>query len=199
MYAVYRYTNDAPPTLDTTLLFNMITWAEQDEEIQNYGLFAGWGLWNQGSWAINDNPAEAPAAQWVEDPHDTSCQTSYCMAGQAAHQAGYRAIFQGLHSGEACIKQETAGRTKQGYTIWQDVTNAPIESIAIVGRRVLGLTDDEADLFFEGDNELDDLRRLANTFCFGRDLPLLFPNDPIELSIETEYYRIDTVTPARVL
>ena len=179
------------PTLNATLLFDLIRWAEHDDTIDK-----SWGTWDQSSWGWVK--ATALTDGQVKEARNGACQTAYCMAGQAAHQAGYRLLynegdritrdiemFDGHHfdglsiTASECVQQRpTDRRTPRGAVIWEDVPGATEEQISTVGAEVLGLTDEEAERFFEGDNDLPELRAMANRFCDDRGLPLLFPYDP---------------------
>ena len=177
------------PTLNSVLLFDLIRWAEHDDAIDA----ARWGTWDQSSWGwvkVEDQMKEA---------RNGACKTAYCMAGQAAHQGGYRLLFDtgdvhsvdiemydGHHyegdvaSASDCVQQRpTNRRDSKGVIIWEDVPGADERPVSEVGREVLGLTSDEAEVFFEGDNDLHRLRSMANRFCQDRALPLLYPYDEV--------------------
>jgi hypothetical protein len=174
------------PALDTVLLFDLIRWAEQDEAIDH----AWWGTWDQSSWGWVMTDEEVKARR------NGSCKTAYCMAGQAAHQAGYRLVFDysdtitreiDMHDGthfdghvataSTCVPQRDTGRkNSKGYPIFEDVPGGEVEQVSIVGRQALGLTHAESDYFFEGDNGIDALKMMANRFCQDRGQPLLFPD-----------------------
>jgi hypothetical protein len=181
-----------PPTtteeLNAPLLFQLIQWAERDERD---GEFQGWGHWDQSAWG------------WVPtDPKEVrngACQSAYCMAGQAAHQAGWRLLYDGgdeiirsvlsddskvwqgsAISASECVPQRNTGvKDSKGFDIWEDIPGGEAQPISVVGREALGLESDEAEMFFDGDNTLDTLKEMANLFCQDRGLPLLYPNEPI--------------------
>lgn len=170
------------PDLDFTLLFDLIRWAAQDEAVLNRFV----GTWDQGSWAWIDGTDLRRLGIEPEDDAEIEvarrnglCGSSYCIAGQAAMQADYRLIaYSG--SAEQCIKERPTDQVNdKGLTIWQDVPGAQPEQIMDVGRDVLGLTQVESEKLFDGSNDIDRLRGLANLFCQVRSLPLLFPDDPI--------------------
>jgi hypothetical protein len=174
------------PELNTLLMVDLIRWAERDEEIDHQW----WGTWDQSSWGW------AVTEEDQKNLRNGACKTAYCMAGQAAHQAGYRLEFQQfdtihremtMHDGtfldarvasaSTCVQQRDTGRkTSKGAPIWEDVPDAESKQISHVGREALGLTMEEADAFFEGDNTLDRLKMMANWFCVNRGLPLLYPD-----------------------
>jgi len=175
--------------LNTGLLFDLIQWAEADERFDA----ALWGAWDQSAWGWIITEQER------KERSNGSCQTAYCMAGQAVHQAGYRldydhgdALARNIDMRDGtryvgpvavaseCIKQRPTGQVNaKGYAVMEDVPGAEKEQIGAVARETLGLDIDEADLFFEGSNEIEQLRQMANLFCASRGLPPLFPNDPV--------------------
>jgi hypothetical protein len=178
------------PTLNSTLLFDLVRWAEHDAEFDHQI----WGTWDQGAWGwvMADQIEKAYVRNGV-------CRTAYCMAGQAVHQAGYRLLFDANSQTEReiemadgrdfvgqvatandCIKQYDTGRKdSKGFQIWEDVATAEPEPINQVAIDILGLTHEEADVFFEGSNEAYQLREMANWFCQSRGLPLLYPYDDV--------------------
>lgn len=197
-------TTDTLPELDVEMIFKLIKWAEQDEKF--LADFADWGRWNQGVWGglARDQAAdilglEVPffrlTDQQMQELRNGHCQTAYCMAGQTVAQHGYRLIYDGgaetlldgttetvVVTGSSCIKQEQVGtRTVAGREIptYRDVPGARPERISYLAAKLLGLTDDEADMFFSGSNGLDTLRKYANYFCHERNLPLLFPEHAV--------------------
>lgn len=184
-YSLTYYANSTPeslPELDTLLIFQLIKWAEADEEWSKVGQqveeFAGWGHWVQGSWAgVSDQNGVLTQEDRVAQ-RNGECGTSFCMAGQAAWQSGYRMLFDNPTRAQAsaCVQQEiTDGVDAKGYQIWRDVPGAPARSIQEVAQERLGLTEDESNVFFEGDNTVRMLKGFANTMCAARALPLLFP------------------------
>lgn len=179
-------TVQALPTLNTLLLVDLIRWAERDEEIDH----KLWGTWDQGSWGW------AVTKEDAKELRNGSCKTAYCMAGQAAHQAGYRLEFNDadtvhrnmwMHDGthidarvataSTCVPQYDTGRkNSHGHAIWADVPDGEQRQISHVGQEALGLTGMEASHFFEGDNTLDKLKMMANWFCANRNMPPLYPD-----------------------
>jgi hypothetical protein len=119
------------------------------------------------------------------------------MAGQAVVQNGYRILYEndgaiqnppaGDDGGDAhlsgmwlaasrCIKQQPTGTyDNRGRMIYEDVPGAQYEYIENVGQEVLGLTDDEADWFFESGNDISRLKGLVNGIATIRNLPMPFP------------------------
>lgn len=181
--------------LNTTLIFDLIRWAETDEAIE-----ALRGQWYQGAWNrvdLNDLDASTRRAlmEAINRPEhvkpDTEgglCQTAYCMAGGAAVMADYRFVYElgeddhvpNVVTAERCIKEEpTDQRDPSGRVIWRDVPGESPRDIGAVGQEVLGLTDSEADIFFAAENGLDELKAMVNLFCNDRRLPLMFPDHPI--------------------
>lgn len=193
-------TTNTLPELDVEMIFKLIKWAEQDETF--LANLSEWGFWNQGVWgAVAQHDAETVLGDAVS-AHDIgpdeeqqlrngACQTAYCMAGQAVVQNGYRLVYQGadeVNLGDAwraaltaseCIRQEQAGVSRTGRPLWRDAPGAVPMPISDTAQRLLGLTSDERYRFFDGDNELGQLKEYANGMCHRRGLPLLFPDDAI--------------------
>lgn len=160
------------PKLNLDLLVQIIDWAEQSE--QGY-VKPGWGTWYQDEWGM------ANSADPVTLRNDL-CQTAYCVAGQAAHQGGYRLIIiedlmtRPMYSATSCVLTEPTGKLdSKGREIYADVGRP--RSIPAVGAEVLGLCDCEEDLF-EGDNDLEDLKAMTNGLAASRGLPLPYPDEP---------------------
>ena len=180
----YDCRRDELPELNVPLLYDLLKWAEGDEELA--AKFRHWGAWDQGVWAridlneMRDMDLDARDPEAIEVTRRNGvCQTAYCMAGQAVAQSDYRLI---MDDGSAtdCIKERpTDQKNARGFTIWEDVPNAPQREIWSVAQEILGLTYVEQSQFFQGDNQLGRLRELANLFTDVRGLPLLFPDDRI--------------------
>jgi hypothetical protein len=178
----------ATQTLNSLLLYDRIKWAEAGERLDDH---PSWGHWGQGSWAVMNDVDEDLFAELnlpvVTIGEANVCRTSHCIAGSAVVEAGYRLIYSGEPDryrqsivADDCIEQYDTGlKDLKGQAIWLDVPGARQESIGGAGARVLGLSEEEADLLFDGDNDVDDLMRKANMFCANRRLPLLFPDEPI--------------------
>lgn len=165
----------------------LIEWAEADEEMRQRR-FAGWGNWDQGHWSLvttdSANVArlahvdESQAVEIVDDLRKNgACGTAYCMAGQTVVQAGYDLVFEnsplfrydgawGVNA-DVCEPVEHNGQFNQlGLPVFVAVGSE--EPICDVAEKILGLTSDEADRFFNGENTIDRLKVLANTFCAER-------------------------------
>lgn len=79
----------------------------------------------------------------------TACGTAYCVAGHAVVMTGHTLEFGNYRTAYYCGIDD-------GY-----------ETIAIVARKELGLSDAEAIILFNGENTLDRLWRLAEQFTDG--------------------------------
>lgn len=186
--------------LDVSLLYDLLRWAALEDAYTADPRFATWGQWDQGTWArldmsglSTDERAELIAAinqeRHVSLGRNGVCRTAYCMAGQTVAQANYRLVYnvdpqnpgvQRQLIADLCIAEEATGeKDEKGRTIYRDVPGAQQREVREVGAEVLGLDDYEAALFFDGDNDLDKLQRMANLFCHARGLPLLYPDMPI--------------------
>lgn len=169
--------------LNYELLHQIVKWAEQDEEwIKTH---PGWGMWDQQFWCA--------AAVVSDDPQvvrNGECQTAYCIAGQAAHQAGYRMVLEGssfeshrldwtgpIRSADWCVEQRPTDRKdKHGNIIWEDVPGGDQARIDAVAEEVLGIEEDEAGALFDGDNTIGRIKAIVNFICERRELPPMFPN-----------------------
>lgn len=138
------------PTLNLNQIIEQIEWADVSERFRQnpksvtpaeLEKFKGWGLWNQGVWAQQNK---------------NLCGTSYCQAGEAVVRAGYRIVWRDNDP----ENHSTACRKVGG----------PVLDIGEVATGILGLTTDEASLYFDGDNNLSDLRFYVNAFATRRGL-----------------------------
>lgn len=160
------------PALNVTLLRDLLTWAKQDKDTLDR--FLGWGEWEQEVWG----------RQIVNGV----CKSSYCMAGQAAVQAGYGLIYD--QNDEVWDEDEQewrnckvawnaaplrlVGTDAKGRPMYEPLREHAM-SVREVGQKVLGLTDFEQDEFFEAGNAYHDLVALANQFAANRGLEPIVP------------------------
>jgi hypothetical protein len=188
------------PTLNVELLTRLLEWAEFENDVAEGRItralipeeYHSWGEWEQGVWAFLTQPEDRVLTpQEKQDYRNGACQTAFCMAGQAAAQAGYRMLFTApeetrvlRHNDEQIsgfpanwvVPQRPTGRfTDRGVPILEDVPGAQREDVGTVGRQVIGLSRDESDCFFEGSNSFEALCKYANTFCAARSLPPIYP------------------------
>lgn len=161
------------PKLNLDLLVQIIDWAEESEQGR---VKPGWGTWYQDEWG------QADSTDPVKLRNDL-CQTAYCVAGQAAHQGGYRLIIEEYalsgvaYSASHCVLTEPTGELDpKGREVRVDVGMA--RSIPEVGAEVLGLCECEEDLF-EGDNDIEDLKAMTNGLAKSRGLPKPYPDEGI--------------------
>ena len=122
------------------------------------------------------------------------CQSAFCAAGHAAFESGHRLIFS---AGVGYVGDDSkAGATAinciaerpvrdengdlvidaKGRTLWEDVPGAEPRIISNVGADYYGLDRDEAEAFFHGENDLDDLKQLTNGFCEARKMDHVYPD-----------------------
>lgn len=90
--------------------------------------------------------AEANPDGWDQDAyaHRTDCGTAYCVAGWACHRRGWSMAWDTFGYANEIIKG-----------------NGQTERIEIAAARILGLSDDQAEVLFAGYNSLDNLKRIA--------------------------------------
>lgn len=159
--------NNNLPALNVPLLRDLLTWAKQDKDALDR--FLGWGEWEQEVWGRQIT--------------NGVCKSSYCMAGQAAVQAGYGLVYdqndevwdQEAQEWRDCVvawnaaPKRLVGTDDKGNPKYELLTELA-EPVRRVGQMVLGLTDYEQDLFFEADNCWRDLVNYANEFAANRGL-----------------------------
>lgn len=186
------------PTMNAEMLYDLIAWAEFDQDELTKPLtlaerFARWGHWGQGAWSIKTIRQPMTMEQAQVALSNGACQTSYCMAGQAVVQSHYRIIYTDRYDiaqdgvlkpdqqliAEFCIRQIESLDPTTGLTTRVDDPTAERRYISDVAQEVLGLDYDEASRFFEANNDLDDLKQMVNGFCDTRRLPLLYPTHGI--------------------
>ena len=162
----------ALPTLNLQQIIDQIEWAEVSEKFRN-------------------NPSSVTPAEhqkfkgwglwnqgvWAQRQDKNVCGTAYCQAGEAALRGGYKFIW---HDDDP-----------HTYTVKKDGKMFGISEAALL---VLGLTDDEGSLYFDGDNTIADLKFYANAFAFRRGLPQPY-SDQGELNTpyEQDLYDVDDV------
>lgn len=182
------------------LLADLIAWAEADEDALRSGRFKGWGKWDQHFWAAADKTNE-------RDILNGACQTAYCIAGQAVAQehyvmvlnerkyadpdgdgpyiTGYSGLFNGW-AAESCVPTEVVGKDERGRDIRLPIEDAIPISIDSKAAEILGITDEEAEYLFDGDNDIGELKRIANTLCLSRDLPKMYPGYSVHAELAGE-------------
>lgn len=180
---------------DYDFIYKAILWAQEDEAFlaslseseRNW-----WGDWEQGHWGSVEDNEELVATTFYRNRHldgyqtnlnafadairSGECKTSYCQAGQRVHQAGYRLMLDGDNSAVNCIEQRPTGRkTALGAEEMEDVPGVRPRSIEATARELMGITYAEAGVYFEGDNDVDRLKEIANWMCERRGIPLMWP------------------------
>lgn len=124
-----------------TKLHDVLAWATEQDELKRAGKPSEW---NQSTWIRWDGTKQEP------------CGTACCIAGKIALEEGLRPNTGGY---EAPRDWMTAMGQLNGNSIGVDE----------VAMEVLELTEDQADLLFEGDNNLADLRFLVELFGQGKE------------------------------
>lgn len=181
----------------------LIGWAAQDEAaLRDYSL---WGIWDQGHWGLAEMDLDRATARAIVDEYDTTdvdaeaaddlinktilngaCQSAYCMAGQAVAQAGFKlnynsAINNDMHlmvTADTCVRVEPVGTfDDKGYPVMREV-GEPTD-ISEAAQEVLGLTDEQGDLFFNGGNGIVTLKRLANRFALDAHMEVPYPDHDV--------------------
>jgi hypothetical protein len=195
------------PGIRLDLLLDLVAWAEHDDA--NLAKFQSWGSWEQGSWSalrFDNRAAEVPIPRGWNDPVldyrepeeadeairqeilRGACGTSFCMAGQAVHQAGYRLVYTAnsrpdtegkvYTSAENCVLTEPTGEyDARGFPVLRDVGES--QYISVAAQHVLGIDHDEANVLFGGDNSLDEVRAIVNLICENRNLPWPYPESGV--------------------
>lgn len=185
-----RRASVATPELNLPLIRDLVRWAELSQGLYGDGSevdlearqvvpgYEDWGVWNQGVWAQiggDDEPEEVAAR--LEKGRNGVCGTAFCAAGQAAHLGGYRLLINLEGSASNCIEEQATGRIDdRGRAIYEDVPGAQPRSISEVGRETLGLTNQEASDFFEGEREVEEWKEIINSACQSRGLPPEYPD-----------------------
>jgi hypothetical protein len=195
------------PPLALDLLLDIVAWARHENDPK----FLTWGTWNQQSWAEVETDGDlAPMLRALADKYEDAndyemralvedeavatvesalranvCGSAFCMAGQAAYQAGFRLILddtplssigETIYASDCIAEAPTGVKNDKGYIVYKDVEGASPLAIHVVAERALGLTSDEADWLFDGDNEIDKIHEIVNRIVTSRGLPTPFPN-----------------------
>lgn len=143
--------------LNTKLLTDLVNWAAFSEFGNTQPIPGFLGRWDQNHWAYQRR--------------NGVCDTAYCMAGQAVVQSGKQIVYDDdnwyedqvggtltrWQSATWCSPPvDTGKKTPKGVPIYTH--NPDTETWVVISeaaRLELGLTEDEADYLFNGDNELD--------------------------------------------
>ncbi len=117
--------------------------------------------WDQNSWRFNGKEQERYEA-WQQDVLNPGCHTSFCAAGWIGALDGvkwYRETVEGIGRPGVCNCSSPECVMPSHYML---------VSTYAAGR--LGLTEDEAQVLFDGSNTLEDLRTLADAMENGISL-----------------------------
>lgn len=115
--------------------------------------------WAQGYWSQakpNQDVAKVIGAQGMqallaEDPYNPACGTTFCFAGHAAVQTGWKPKFQVTDDGIGMHVFALDRATKGGRE----------SSIRLIAKDELGLHGYEADLLFDGHNTMETLEGMV--------------------------------------
>jgi hypothetical protein len=156
-----------------------LDWAEADEETRAV-LFQGWGEWNQNVWGQVELDESVSSDEAAKLARNGACQTAYCQAGSAAYQAGYRLLYGWDNTAHSCIQERPTGqKDEKGHDIWEIVPGAPRRDISDVGQEFFGLNEEQAGVYFEGENSLDALKAYCNAFALEWGQPLPYPDHSV--------------------
>lgn len=156
------YEDEALPKMNIALMERAIRWARAGGDDQY--------AWNQNWWT--KWWMSTPKGYWneYEERHTANsqeenfCGTSFCMAGYALFQTG-NLVRSTDHLGEYRPVSEIQGYNGETVVVSSDESLIDWSS---AGAAVLGLTEDEAREFFDGDNTLHRLENLAQDFADAR-------------------------------
>lgn len=153
------------PDLNVDLLRNLLLWAAKEHDKLDKK-FAKQGIltaeWEQGSWA--------------EQEKNGVCKTAYCMAGAATVATGHVLVWDRWfndETGYAYTSTPTKGahvERSAEYAYKRGQTHHEKRPVWDIAREEIGLTEWEADVFFDGGNTLYRLYLLARDFCEARYL-----------------------------
>jgi len=120
--------------------------------------------WFQASWAFNLKEAVNDGAIRPENPlyqevqEENHCGTAYCVAGYAAHKAGFALAPAETSSNQPLVKVEFEyNGLRYSNQSWEQA-----------GQIALGLTYHEAKVLFNGDNSKNDIQRIMNQILASR-------------------------------
>jgi hypothetical protein len=125
--------------------------------------------WNQGSWRGDDRVGKGKAVEdFPNDPLNPECGTTGCLAGWVVFLNGIkwagRAPGQLFHDmvqdPDTCTCAPTARICTCGNAM----------SVQEYARKRLGMSNDDADALFSGDNDLDDLRAGVKALANGESV-----------------------------
>lgn len=165
------------PTLNVQMISDLLTWAwADDQRLEEFmAKYPGWGSWNQGVWA--------------QELRNGVCKTAYCMAGQTVAQSNFKLDLyleddveefdpeknayvhvRSEWAAEECFPVVKNGFDEKGNQKYKrSGENVLISSKA---QEILGLDEFEANMFFDGANDLTRLVYLALAFAKARDVTL---------------------------
>ena len=162
-----EYRHDLP-ILNTTLLRDLVVWAAADQDFIDktsdfFTRVAGWGKWEQGLWA--------------DVAKEGQCKSSYCIAGQAVAQSNFVLLTDDgpWGSAEYCAPLVRTNKVDSKGKAIYEADLEQTEAIHAKAEKDLGLSADEADMMFDGDNDLSRIVSLATYFAKRRGLVLGLP------------------------
>lgn len=110
---------------------------------------------------IEEHPEQHNQAHWV-----TACGTAFCYAGHAAILSG-ASLPQGdvMDLGQYWIIDLVSLQSRGGNAY--DIRDGVALPVDVFAAERLGITDDEAEVLFEGDRTITGLRALVDALCDG--------------------------------
>lgn len=169
--------SDALPALNINLLSQIVEWAIVDHEDMDefVSKFGDWGSWDQ--------------TRWGKQIKNGVCQTACCIAGQVAVQSGFGFVLEkdfyesraesdrrgGDYSvftasvARPLIKVGTDDKGNDKFALDDD---KPVQLISEIGKTRLGLTSAEADVLFDGDNDITAVVYIATEIAKARGTSL---------------------------
>lgn len=128
---------EVPDPVDRDKLIEVVKWAAGEDAKQKLGLPSEW---EQGYWLSYRGEGTGIGANGF-------CGTACCIAGKVALDDGWRPP-----------PELSAWRGNVGATV---IKNDEVRSVGPLAREILGLTENQADRLFSGDNTYEDVIRIA--------------------------------------
>ena len=97
--------------------------------------------------------------------HRYRCGTGMCIAGWGCELAGGR----WLHAPDGFWPDLLVAETGDDPEIIRRLDDRDVIDVGIRARRIFGLTYSQAEVLFDAENDLDDLRRIVGELCAGAE------------------------------
>lgn len=128
---------------------------------------------------INDHPDKHEQNTWLAVPlrdkqreaPQLRCNTVGCVAGWTAILAGYEPYWNRGMRGDTEMVTPLPGAEPIGLIPLGTDGDRPVYEVRSLALTLLGLTDDEADVMFEGGNTIYDMWRIAERITQGAVVP----------------------------